>query len=81
MAVALPAAALIATVPGLALWRGSLQSTMATTRTGGISTRGGRLEGGLVVAQIALAVLLVGGRGPAAPHASRTCAASIRDWT
>jgi putative ABC transport system permease protein len=63
MVVALPAAALVATVPGLALWRGSLQSTMATTRTGGISTRGGRLEGGLVVAQIALAVLLSAGAG------------------
>src|SRR3954467_6187520 len=61
--VALPAAALIAIVPGVALWRGSLQATMATTRTGGISTRGGRLEGGLVVAQIALAVLLSAGAG------------------
>ena len=63
MVVALPAAAIVATVPGLALWRGSLQSTMATARTGGISTRGGRLEGGLVVAQIALAVLLSAGAG------------------
>jgi putative ABC transport system permease protein len=63
MLVALPAAALIAMVPGLALWRGSLQATMAATRTGGISARGGRLEGGLVVAQIALAVLLSAGAG------------------
>jgi putative ABC transport system permease protein len=63
MVVALPASAIVATVPGLALWRGSLQSTMATARTGGISTRGGRLEGGLVVAQIALAVLLSAGAG------------------
>ena len=61
--VALPAATLIAMVPGVALWRGSLQATMAATRTGGISTRGGRLEGGLVVAQIALAVLLSAGAG------------------
>jgi putative ABC transport system permease protein len=63
MVVALPAAAIVATVPGLALWRGSLQSTMATARAGGISTRGGRLEGGLVVAQIALAVMLSAGAG------------------
>ena len=63
MVVALPAAAIVATVPGLALWRGGLQSAMATARTGGISTRGGRLEGGLVVAQIALAVLLSAGAG------------------
>lgn len=59
--VALGAAAVIALVPGLILWRSNLQGIMATTRTGGISTRGGRLEGALVVAQIALAVLLSAG--------------------
>ena len=48
-------ALLVAIVPGVALWRGSsLQATMATTRTGGVSGRGGRLEGGLVVVQMAL---------------------------
>lgn len=57
------AAAGIAAVPALALWRGNLQGTIATTRTAGISGRGGRLEGGLVVAQIALAVLLAAGDG------------------
>ena len=64
MAAALGAAVLIATVPGIALWRGSsLQATMATTRTGGIAGRGGRLEGGLVVVQMALAVMLSAGAG------------------
>lgn len=64
MLAALVAAVLIAIVPGLALWRGSsLQSTMATTRTGGVAGRGGRLEGGLVIAQMALAVLLAAGAG------------------
>ncbi len=64
MAAALLAAVVIAIVPGIALWRGSsLQSTMATTRTGGVSGRGGRLEGSLVVAQMALAVLLAAGAG------------------
>ena len=64
MAAALVAALLVATIPGVALWRGSsLQSTMATTRTGGVSGRGGRLEGGLVIAQMALAVLLAAGAG------------------
>ena len=64
MLASLVAALLIAIVPGVALWRGSsLQSTMATTRTGGVSGRGGRLEGGLVVAQMALAVLLAAGAG------------------
>jgi predicted permease len=63
MLVALAAAALIALVPALALGRGTLRGTMATTRTGGISARGDRLEGALVVAQIALAVLLAAGAG------------------
>lgn len=61
---ALAAAALVAVVPGFALWRGStIQSSLATMRTGGIGGRGGRLEGGLVVAQMALAVLLAAGAG------------------
>jgi predicted permease len=64
MLAALVAAVLVAIIPGAALWRGSsLQSTMATTRTGGVSGRGGRLEGGLVIAQMALAVLLAAGAG------------------
>ena len=64
MAAALLASALVAVLPGIALWRGStLKSTMATTRTGGISGRGGRLEGGLVIGQMALAVLLATGAG------------------
>lgn len=61
---ALAAAAFVALVPGIALWRGSsLQATMATTRTGGMAARGGRLEASLVVAQMALAVLLAAGAG------------------
>jgi putative ABC transport system permease protein len=60
---ALGAAALIALVPGVSLWRGGLQTTMAAKRTGGISARGGRLEGSLVIAQMALAVLLAAGAG------------------
>jgi putative ABC transport system permease protein len=61
MAVAFAASTLVALVPGMALWRTSLNATLATARTGGISARGGRLEGALVVAQIALAVLLAAG--------------------
>jgi putative ABC transport system permease protein len=64
MLAALASAVFIAIVPGAALWRGSsLQSTMATTRTAGVAGRGGRLEGGLVIAQMALAVLLAAGAG------------------
>ena len=62
MASALIAAALIAIVPGAALWTDSgLRSTMATTRTGGVGSRGGRLEAALVIGQVALAVLLAAG--------------------
>ena len=61
--VALVAATLIGMVPGIAIWRSTPRATLATTRTGGISVRGGRLEGALVVAQIALAVLLAAGAG------------------
>ena len=61
--IALAAGIAIAVVPGIALWRGSLQSSMATTRTGGIAGRGSKLEGGLVVAQMALAVLLAAAAG------------------
>jgi putative ABC transport system permease protein len=64
MLAALAAAAIVALVPSIALWRGSsLQATMATTRTGGVAGRGGRLEGSLVVVQMALAVLLTAGAG------------------
>ena len=64
MGTALASALLVAIVPGVALWRGSrLQAMLSTTRTGGIGSRGGRLESGLVVAQVALAVLLAAGAG------------------
>lgn len=66
IAVALAAAAAVVIVPGIALWRGNLQRSIATSRSGGISGaagRGGRLDGGLVVTQIALAVLLAAGAG------------------
>jgi predicted permease len=64
MLAALVASVLIAIVPGIALGRrGRMQATMAAGRTSGIRGRGGRLEGTLVVAQVALAVLLAAGAG------------------
>jgi predicted permease len=64
MGAAVVSALLVAVVPGVALWRGSsLQTILSTTRTGGVGNRGGRLESGLVVAQMALAVLLAAGAG------------------
>jgi predicted permease len=63
MILALVAAAVVATVPGAAVWRSDLRGALSTSRTGGIGARGGRLEGALVVGQIALAVLLAAGAG------------------
>jgi predicted permease len=63
MACALTAAAGIALVPGVAMWRSDLRGSLSTMRTDGIGARGGRLEGALVVGQIALAVLLAAGAG------------------
>jgi predicted permease len=64
MVAALAAAVLVAIIPGVTVWRGgSLQSTMSTTRTGTVGVRGGRLEAVLVVAQVALAVVIVAGAG------------------
>src|SRR5207248_77258 len=39
--VAMIASSVIALIPAVALWRGDLQSTIATQRAGGISGRGG----------------------------------------
>ena len=63
LAVAILSASLVALIPAFVLSRAAVQNSLATTRTGGFSGRGGRLEGALVVAQIALAVLLVAGAG------------------
>jgi putative ABC transport system permease protein len=60
---ALVAALVIAVVPAAATLRADLRGSLSTARTGGIGSRGGRLEGALVVGQIALAVLLAAGAG------------------
>lgn len=61
MAVALVASTLIALAPGTAVAQGDLRGTLNRSRTGGIGGRGGRLEHGLVVAQVALVLLLTAG--------------------
>jgi predicted permease len=62
MIAATSASALVAVVPAVALWRGgSLQTVLATSRTGGVGSRSGSLESVLVVGQVALAVLLAAG--------------------
>jgi putative ABC transport system permease protein len=61
MAIALVAAALVILVPIVSLYRGDVRSVLSTARIGGIAGRGGRLESGLVVAQVALAVMIAAG--------------------
>jgi predicted permease len=57
LGVALLAALLVTIAPVMAVSRGDLQSVIGRARTGGIG-RGGRLEMGLVVAEVALAMLI-----------------------
>jgi predicted permease len=61
LAIAVIAVLLIALVPTISLWRGDLRGTLSGARTGGIQGRGGRLERGLVVAEVALAMLIASG--------------------
>jgi predicted permease len=61
MAIAAIAASLVVLVPIVSLYRGDLRSVLSAARTGGIEGRGGRLESGLVVAQVALAVMTASG--------------------
>jgi putative ABC transport system permease protein len=59
--IAVGAVLLVVLVPAIALRRGDLRGSMNSARTGGIQGRGGRLERGLVVGEVALAMLIVSG--------------------
>ena len=59
--IAIVAALLVVLVPTVSLWRGDLRGTLSSARTGGVAGRGGRLERGLVVAEVALAMLIASG--------------------
>lgn len=61
LVVAITAALVVALVPVAALWRGDLRGALSGLRTGGIQGRGGRVERGLVVTQVALAMLIASG--------------------
>jgi predicted permease len=62
MTFAMAAALLVILVPTVALHRGNLRNVLSTARTGGIEGRGGRLENGLVIVEVGLAVLIaIGG--------------------
>jgi predicted permease len=59
--IAIMAVLIVVLVPASSLWRGDLRGAISSARTGGIQGRGGRLERGLVVAEVALAMLIVSG--------------------
>src|SRR2546423_1369654 len=61
LVIAIVAVLLIALVPALSLWRGDLRGALIGARTSGIRGRGGRLERGLVIAEVALAMLIASG--------------------
>jgi predicted permease len=61
LAIAIAAVLLVVLVPAVSLWRGDLRGALIRARTGGIQGRGGRLERGLVVAEVALAMLIASG--------------------
>ena len=61
LVLAIGAVLLVVFVPAFSLWRGDLRGTINSARMGGIQGRGGRLEQGLVVAEVALAMLIVSG--------------------
>jgi putative ABC transport system permease protein len=61
MLIAIAAALLVILVPITSLYRGDLRGVLSTMRSGGIEGRGGRLENGLVIAQVALAVMIAAG--------------------
>ncbi|PYQ46221.1 MAG: hypothetical protein DMF77_01650 [Acidobacteria bacterium] len=61
MAITVIAASLVILVPIVSLYRQDLRGVLSAARTGGIGGRGGRLESGLVVTQVALAVMIASG--------------------
>ena len=61
MALALLAALAVAALPALALHRADLRAVLSRARTGGLAGRRAGLQSGLVVAEVALAVLLAAG--------------------
>jgi predicted permease len=61
LAIAVGAVLLVVLVPSFALWRGDLRGALSRARTGGLQGRGGRMERGLVVAEVALAMLIASG--------------------
>jgi predicted permease len=61
MAIAAAAGVLAMLAPALSLVRSDLSTVLSRARTSGIGGRGGRLENGLVIAEVALAVMVAAG--------------------
>ncbi len=61
LAISLFTVLLVVIIPLVSLWRGDLRDALNRARTGGIQGRGGRMERGLVVTQVALAMLIASG--------------------
>ncbi len=61
LGIALTAALLVVLAPSAALRRGGPRDALSGHRTGGIRGRGGRIERGLVVAEVTLTMLIVSG--------------------
>jgi len=61
LVLAMLAVLLVVLVATMSLWRGDLRGGLSSSRTGGIEGRGGRLERGLVIAEVALAMLIASG--------------------
>ena len=59
--IAIAAALLVMLIPIISLYRSDLQRVLSRVRTGGIQGRGGRLENGLVIVQVGLAVMIAAG--------------------
>jgi predicted permease len=58
MAIAIGAAVLVVLVPCVSLSRADLLRVLSRMRTGGVDARGRQLENGLVIAEVALAVMV-----------------------
>ena len=61
IALAIFAVLLVVLIPASSLWRGDLKGALSSLRTGGIQGRGGRLERGLVIVEVTLAMLIASG--------------------
>jgi predicted permease len=61
LAIATVAALLVMLVPILSIYRSDVRAVLNASRMGGAAGRGGRLENGLVIAQVALAVVIAAG--------------------